>query len=205
MRSHLAPSLIVALATSALSACTGGIDNPDPNGEEPEDPAECAVTRSYTGLGGDALEANRVALSAGTDRLRLKPYAALATEYNRALGITDFSTAAYASTFGAPPARWFREPKASASIVYAAFALGFEGCLEHTATGATYAEAPTAASADPICRAQALRAWNRPATDEEVATCVDYAVNQTPAADGPRRRWAYACAAVLSASGFLAY
>ncbi len=148
---------------------------------------------------------DRPVIAARSDRMRLKPFTALATEYSRALGLASFDTSAFAATFGKPPARWFSEPAASASTVYGAFALAFAACTQHTASDAQYASAPDAATADPICRDHARRAWSREATEPEVAACVDYTVNKTNPADAAPKRWAYSCAAVVSATGFLAY
>jgi hypothetical protein len=204
MRTRPVPPL-AALALS-LAACVGSTPPAaDDDIPDDEDPAVCEQARTYTGLGGTPLEAERQAIVARADRMRLKPFAALSAEYSRALGLASFDTSAFAATFGRPPARWFTEPAAGASTVYGAFALAFAACQQHTATGAAYAAPPTRASADVICRELARRAWHRDATDAEAAACVTYAVDQTDPADAPRRRWAHPCAAVLSASGFLAY
>ena len=188
-----------------LAACIG--EAPTPGGDDgggDDDPAACVQARTYAGFGG-SLEGDRAAIAAGSDRLRVKPFAALAAEYTRALGLATFDTSAYAATFGKPPARWYAEPQASANTIYAAFALAYDACTQHTATGAMYGAAPDATAADQICRDLVRRAWNRDATADEASTCAAYAVSQTDPADAPRKRWAYSCAAVLSASGFLAY
>jgi hypothetical protein len=169
------------------------------------DPPQCALTRSYTGFGGRLLEATRPALEAGADRLRLKPFAALATEYSRALTLAMFDTAAYAATFGKPPARWFNEPSASANTIYAAFALAYDACTQQTATDATYAAAPDPNTATLACHDYVQRAWHRDATAEETAACVTFAIDKTASISNPRARWAYTCASVLSSSGFLTY
>lgn len=195
-------------ATLALAACSTSLQPTPPDddgGDDGDDPAACVAGRTYVGLGGDALEADRAVGLAGADRLRLKPFAALATEFDRALGLTGFDTRAYAATFGRPPARWFEEPAASANTLYGSFALAFDACKQHTASGGVYDAAPTAETADVVCRDLARRGWDRAATDDEASACATYAVNQTLASDPPARRWAYACAAVMSASGFLAY
>ena len=188
----------------ALAGCTGNIGGDDqPPGDD--EPVVCQQERSYTGFAGTPLESERPAIEAGSDRVRLKPFTALAAEYARALGLTTFDTRAYAATFGRPPARWYAEPAASANTVYAAFALAFDACTQHTATAPLYADAPNATSAGLACRDFARRAWHRDATEDEAAACVTYTMDQTPPADAPRKRWAYSCAAVLSASGFLAF
>jgi hypothetical protein len=205
-RTHLA-----FIAALGLAACSNALDPADDGGGGGDDDGGgelplCTVeARSYVGFGGGALERDREVAAAGADRLRLKPFVALAAEYARVLGLDAFNTGAYAATFGRPPARWFEEPAASANTLYAAYALAFEACSRHTAAGEPYAAAPTADAAEATCRELARRAWDREATDDEASTCATFAVNQTDPADAPRRRWAYTCAAVLSASGFLAY
>jgi hypothetical protein len=201
MRIH---RLLPFLFAGALVACAGTVDAGDDGGGD-DGPTECQPARSYAGFGGGMLETDRPVIAARADRLRLKPFATLATEYARALGLTSFDTAAYANTFGRPPARWFAEPAASANTVYGAFAMAYDACTQHTATDGQFAAAPDATSADAVCRDHARRAWNREASEPEVTACVDYTLNQTAAADPARKRWAYSCAAVLSASGFLAY
>lgn len=194
------------ILTIALAGCTGTVDGGgDDGGDDGPDPVVCEPTRTYVGFGGGPLEGNRPAIEAGTDRLRLKPFTALANEYAAALGLTTFDTKAYAATFGRPPARWYAEPTASANTVYAAFALAYDACTQHTAQAPLYATAPDANSAGLNCRDWVRKAWHREATDDEVNACVSYAVDQTLPSDPARKRWAYSCAAVLSASGFLAY
>jgi hypothetical protein len=201
-------SFLTALSLLLGAGCVGDIGGSAGDDDTAADAgvaSACAAGRSYTSFGGDALEATRVQLAAGADRVRIKPYDALATEYAKALGLSTFNTAAYAATFGRPPARWYIEPQASANTIYAAFALAYEACLQHTAADARYTSAPTPTLAHPICRELATRAWHREMTDAEVAVCASFAVDKTNPADPSPKRWAYTCAAVLSASGFLAY
>jgi hypothetical protein len=47
--------------------------------------------------------------------------------------------------------------------------------------------------------------WNRAPNPDEVGACVDMATNGTASEPDPRRRWAYTCASVLTAAGFLSY
>jgi hypothetical protein len=194
----------------ATAACTGDIGaggddgSGSGSGSGSSDPDLCPTARSYTGFGTTPLEADRPVLAAGADRMRLKPYAALAAEYARALGLSSVDTTAFAATFGKPPARWYAEPAASANTLYAAFALAYGACSQFTSTGGAFDTAPTAAQASALCGDFAHRAWNRDMSDAELASCVDYATTKT-GSDAPARRWAYTCAAVLSASGFLSY
>ena len=193
----------------AAPACTGSFEttppDDDPGGDDGDDQGPlCTVeARSYTGLGGFALEADRLEAAAYTDRVRLKPFGALAAEYRRVLG-TEVNTGPYRATFGAAPPRWYEEPQASATNLYATFALSFGACNAFTAGGDEYAAAPTAETADEQCRLFARRFWNREASDEQASACATYAL-ATDESDPPRRRWAHACAAVLSSVGFIAY
>ena len=187
-------SIMFAVVPLALGACAGDITGAgDDDGSGSDEPVVCEQTRSYDGFGSTPLETGRAEIEPGSDRLRVKPY-----------GLASFNTSAYATTFGRPPARWYSEPQASANTLYAAFALAFDACSQHTASDAKYANAPTMQTAAEVCREIAVKAWHREASDAEVIACATYAVDQTAAYE-PRRRWAYTCAAVLSASGFLAY
>lgn len=198
----------------SLGACVGTVEGTGTGGDDDDDgmgsgsnmppPVTCDQARTYTNFGGKDLTADRPKIAAGTDRMRMKPFGSLASEYNRALGITGFNTAAYAGVFGKPPIRWYEEPQASAATIYSSFALAFDGCSQATATGADYTMAPSATVADRLCRDFARKAWNREMTDDEASHCATYAVN-TNSADPPQKRWAYACASVLTASSFIAY
>ncbi len=206
-RFNLTVGILSALTLAACVGEIGGNDDDDDDIVDDDDdmqPVTCDAARTYTGFGG-ALDTDRPQIEPGSDRMRVKPFGVLASEYNRALGITGFSTQAYAATFGRPPVRWYQESAASANTVYAAFALAYTGCTQKTSSGADFAMAPTATIADRICRDFARTAWSREATDAEASACAAYAVNQTTASDDPRKRWAYTCASVLTASGFLAY
>jgi hypothetical protein len=212
-RKHL--TALGIISTLWLGACAGLIDGTDEGegegeGEgsgsgEPEAPVVCTQAREYKNMGGEDLTADRPTIAVSTDRLRMKPYASLAEEYKRSLGLTDFSTVAFAGTFGKPPARWYEESTASASTIYAAFALAYDGCTRKAAAGGDFDLVPSATIADRVCRDLARVAWNREATDDEAAACATYAVNQTRATDPARTRWAYTCATVLTATHFIAY
>jgi hypothetical protein len=47
--------------------------------------------------------------------------------------------------------------------------------------------------------------WSRTASPDQTAACVDVAVTGAATVTDPRKRWAYACASVLSSAGFLTY
>ena len=188
-----------------LVGCVGEIGGA--GGDDTMEPEEvtCEQARTYTGFGGNALESDRPKIEAGSDRMRIKPFASLSAEYTRALELASFDTAPYAATFGRPPARWYNEPQASANTVYAAFALAYDACTRRTALGGDYNTAPEINIANRLCKDFAMRAWQREADAAETTACATYAIEKTNPADAPAKRWAYTCAAVLTASGFLAY
>lgn len=203
-------ALLVPLATAP--ACVGGIndqtsdDDDDSDDEDDEEELNCTeLGRTYTGIGGATLSAGRPEVAPYSDRQRMKPFSALEGEYGRVLGNTGADVAGFAATFGKAPARWFEEPGASANTMYASFTLAYQGCLEMTATGAAYAAAPDQASAGTACGDFARRFWDRNAETEEIDACVEYAVEGTASVSDVRQRWAYACASVLTAAGFVSY
>lgn len=190
--------------------------------------ATCStLARKYKGFGGTTLPANpaepgavlawtREDAIAGVDRLRYKPYSALTGEYPRVTGVAAPQLlGASSTTFGTPAARWSTEPQASAVNIYTAFRVSFETCLQYTATDTKYAAAPVDPAASTECGAMARKFWSRTATADEVKACaqvamVDSATEVNPQTNtttntDPRRRWAYACASVLSSAGFMTY
>jgi len=183
----------------------GGPDGPGGPGGPGGEMNRCDPGRSWLGFDGAPLDLRRVDAPAGADGHRVKPYSALAGEYARVLGKTPASLASLANTFGAAPERWYDEPQASAVSIYASLRVAFQGCLAVTGAGAKYAAGPDAASAATECGAWAQAFWSRAATPQEIDACVRVAVEGTAKEPDARRRWAYACASVLSAAGFLAY
>lgn len=165
----------------------------------------CAQGREYVGFGGGNLAADRVAGEVGEELRRPKPFSALSTEFTRVLGSTPTRLAAAESTFGIAPARWFTEPTMSAVSVYTTFRIAFEGCLTLTAQPAKYGTAPTDATARTECAAWAERFWSRKALSPELDACVQVAVRDATVETNARRRWAYGCAATLSAADFLTF
>src|SRR5947208_3360509 len=81
--------------------------------------------RKYVGFGNADLVATRVDGLAGSDRARLKPFAALKSEYTRVTGSSPSSLDAWAPTFGIPEPRWYSEPISSALIVTTTYAVSF--------------------------------------------------------------------------------
>jgi hypothetical protein len=180
--------------------------------------------KPHVGLGGDDVAAKADGPPSG-DRARAKPFTALLTEYGRVLG-SDNAPASIANdgpTFGVAADRWYLEPIASAVFVSTAFDVAFEGCLKLTgdiaggSADAKYAAPPTKETASLECADWTLRFWSRPATPDQIDACVSVAtdttsetygrpsIDETTRATTPQRRWAYACASVLAATGFLTF
>jgi len=187
----------------------------------------CAdMGRSHVGLGGVELTEGRGDGLAHGERGRMKPYTALTTEYARVLGdkASPQMIKETGSTFGGPPARWFIEPQPGAVNLYTAFNVGFEACLRTTGgipvdqvtPDPKFKEVPTDGAVRPQCADWVRKFWSRDGSPEEIQGCVDVALGspkETVADNGnlqtrdttPERRWAYACASVLTATGFLSY
>ncbi|HEX4621567.1 MAG TPA: hypothetical protein VH208_08370, partial [Myxococcaceae bacterium] len=150
------------------------------------------------------LTADRLDADIGLDRGRVKPYGALTTEYPRVLTNTPGLIPQMASTFASPPARWYSEPQGSAITAYSSFRIAFQGCLTATA-GTAFSTAPTSSSATKQCATWATSFWSRTPSAADIQACSDYAVNGTTTETNANRRWAYACASVLTGAGFLTY
>jgi hypothetical protein len=190
----------------------GGNGGPGEDGTNPgedgkpaaDDPALC-TSKTYAGFDNRELTGERKVLKLGTDRSRMKPFSALQTEYARVLGNTPASLTGSAATFGQPPARWYEEPAANAVALQTAYSIAFDGCLTYTGTAAEFASAPDAASAETQCAAMARKFWSKTPGPSEISSCVEVATTGSAAEPNARRKWAYACASVLTSAGFLAY
>lgn len=187
-------------------------ENPPPTGEEPPPPPanHCDFGKSYTGFAGTVLEVGRVDHDLGMEQGRVKPFVALVTEYPRVLGNNPALLGTAASTFGSDPARWYTEPAANAVSIYTAYRIAFQGCLTATSTDAKWASVPSITTAQTECGAWARKFWSRTPTAAELGACQKVAMEDTlregtNTNPDPRRRWAYACASVLTSAGFLTY
>jgi hypothetical protein len=219
MRNLLHLSVLVALFVAACSSEDGdqlrGRNNAaptdpgaapavDPNAPPTVDPATCGG-KTFTGFDGENLTQKRVVANAGVDRGRFKPFDALAGEYARVLGNTPASLAAEADTFGKAEPRWYDEPAVGGVVLQTSFKIAFDGCLTFVASSADYAAAPTAATASTKCAEMARKFWSRTASPDQITDCSDVALTGAAAEPDPRRKWAYACASVLNAAGFVTY
>ena len=64
---------------------------------------------------------------------------------------------------------------------------------------------PDATTAPIKCSAFATKFWSRDPDTDEVASCVDVALNGAANEPAARRKWAYTCASVLSSAPFLTF
>lgn len=209
-------ALLIAACGDDPENLTGRRNNPgndpnDPNAQgdpnaptDPTDPALC-TSKEYAGFDNIPLHSTRVVAKLGVDRGRVKPFSALQTEYARVLGAAPASLQGAGPTFGQVPARWYDEPQANAVALQTAYGIAFDGCLTYTQTAPEFAAAPDAASAATQCAAMARKFWSKTPAPQEVQACVDVATTGTATEPQPRRKWAYACASVLSSAGFLTY
>lgn len=180
-------------------------EDPGSTSGGPTDPKTCTPGKAYMGMGGLDLVAGRVVANAGTDRGRFKPYSSLAAEFQRVLGNTPASLAGAADTFGKPEPRWYDEPSVGSVVLQTSYTIAFDGCLTYTATAPEFAKAPTAADASAQCAAMTKKFWSRTASPDQITACADVAVSGSASIPDARKRWAYACASVLTSAGFLTY
>ena len=179
-----------------------GTGNPPPG---TVDPSTCSPGRAYNGMAGANIVDGRAVANAGVDRGRFKPYSSLAGEFQRVLGNTPASLAGAADTYGRPEARWYDEPAVGSVVLQTSYSVAYDGCITYTETSPDFAAAPTAADAPAKCAAMARKFWSRTASPDQIAACADVAVSGSAAVTDVRKRWAYACASVITSAGFLTY
>src|SRR5690606_22251943 len=110
-----------------------------------------------------------------------------------------------AGSFDVPPARWYGEAEYSAVSLHAAASIAYEGCLAYTKANDAFATEPTDESARAECTKLMRKAWSRSPSPEEIGGCADLAVKTLADEKDVHRRWAYACASVLSSTQFLTF
>lgn len=213
-------SALFVASIAIVAGCDGEADslegrgnkggNGDPNAPGgPGDPGAIQCTqapdgRSYSDFGGMKLEESRADENVGVNRARVKPFASLEKEFVRVLGAAPASLKGAAGSFDVPPARWFGDGQYGAVSLHAMSTIAYEGCLAYVKGKPNFAAAPTAETAKAECSALMRKAWSRSPSPEEITGCVDLAVKLGDEKD-VSRRWAYACASVLSSSQFLTF
>ncbi len=168
--------------------------------------ANACAPKSYKGFEGTSVDVGATAEEAGKNRLRIKPFDVIGSEIKRVMNVdVSSSLTSLADTFGAAPIRWYDEPSSNAVSTIAMYEVAFEACLTYTATPAEFAAAPAQDTATAACTAMERKFWSRTPNPTEISACANNAVVNTVAEKDARRRWAYTCAAVLSAAGFATY
>ena len=175
-----------------------------PPAADPLNPATCDQGFTYEGFGGLQLQVGRDDTSVGFDRDRVKPLSALRGEYARVLGTMPAMLDSLSNTFGNTPPHWYIEPQSNAVSLFSSMRVAFVGCLNVTAT-TDYDVMPDPTNARTICADFSHRYWSRAATSDELDECVQMVTTKTTEETDPRRKWAYACASVLSSASFLTY
>jgi hypothetical protein len=174
-----------------------------PGGTDPGDPVLC-TSRTYAGFDSTQLHADRLVARVGIDRSRIKPFSALSDEYTRVLGAAPATLAGSGPTFGQVPKNWYEEPQSNAVALQTAYSIAFDGCITYTAKP-EFDATPDATNAPVQCSAMARKFWSKTPSPQEIQACVDVATTGAAAEPQPRRKWAYACASVLTSAGFLTY
>lgn len=205
-------SALAVLGCDDPNELTGGPGDRGRNGEDGTDDSaaalectEAPVGRSYTLFDGTKLEQSRHNENVGVNRARVKPFAAMEKEFQRVLGVVPPSLKDSAGSFDVPAARWFGEAEYSAVSLHAMAEISFEACLAYTKTSPAFAAPPTAETAGAECSKLMRKAWSRSPSPDEISGCADLATTALADEKDVGRRWAYACASVLSASQFLTF
>jgi len=173
-------------------------------GADPNQPGNCKEGAPHPGFAGHDFVADRKPGGLGDDRRRVKPFSSLRTELARALGQAPAGLDTNAAAFGEVPPRWFAEPQAGAVSLYTTYGVAFTGCYD-TMTQPAFSQAPTAQSASDECSKMQRKFWQRTPSPDEVKVCAELATAGLASEPAPRRRWAHACAAVLTSASFTTY
>jgi hypothetical protein len=189
----------------------GGDGTEDPNGVDPNapppgdptQPGTCKEGVPHVGFAGTDFVQDRKAGGIGSERRRIKPYTALRTDFQRVLGNVPPGMNAAGAAFGDVPARWYAEPVSGAVALNTTYSLAFTGCYD-SMTDAKYTAMPTPQTATAECTAWERKFWSRTGTADETKQCEDL-IAGLAAEPVARRRWAHACAQVMTATGFTTY
>jgi hypothetical protein len=172
-------------------------------GADPTQPGTCKEGIPHAGFAKVDFVADRKPGPIGADRRRVKPYTALRTEFQRALGTVPPLMAQSVAAFGDVPTRWYIEPSEGAVSLYTTYTLAFTGCYD-SMTAANFGQVPTQESATIECAKMQRKFWQRSPAPEEAKACADLAVGLTTETVA-RRRWAHACASIITSAGFTTY
>ena len=181
---------------------TPGPGGETPPGTPPRVPGACEAN-PHVGFAGQDFVSDRKPGEIGSNRRRVKPYSALGAEFTRALGVVPTDLVVNRAAFGDAPARWFSEPSEGAVSLFTTYTLSYTTCYD-TMTGANFQVAPTATTAPAECATMQRKFWQRTPGPDETKACADLVLGSTTETN-VRRRWAHACASILTSSGFTTY
>lgn len=213
-------NLSFVFSTFLLSVALVGCDDPTSklgrhNAQGEDDPTkagaaalECTAApqgRSYALFDGTKLEASRANENVGVNRARTKPFSVLEAEYKRVLGVVAPTIKDSASSFPASTARWYADSSYSAVSLNAIAELSYKSCVEYTKSASQFSAAPDSETARAECEGLMRKAWSRAPSPDELDACSELAVTGLADETNARKRWAYVCASVLSASQFLTF
>jgi hypothetical protein len=183
-----------------------GADGTNPDGTpgaDPTQPGSCAEGVPHPGFANTDFVGDRKPGAIGENRRRVKPYSALRTEFQRAIGTIPAGLNTSGAAYGDVPARWFAEPTAGAVSLFTTYTLAFTGCFD-SMTAAQFTQQPTAQTASTECATMQRKIWQRSPTPDETKACADLAVGLTEETVA-RRKWAHACASIMTSAGFTTY
>lgn len=178
-------------------------DEVSPSTNDPMQPGACTTGVPHVGFASTDFVSDRKAGALGENRRRIKPFTAMRTELERVLGSAPADLDQSTAAFGEVPARWYAEPTAGAVSLFTTYTIAFRACYASMAS-APYDADPTAASASAECAKLQRRAWQRSPTPAEIEGCSAFVLGLTTETV-PRRRWAHACASVMTSAGFTTY
>ena len=176
----------------------GGDDSVDadgdgiPDDQEPGSTAtalECKQGIPHPGFADFDFVSDRKPGVIGDNRRRVKPFSALSSEFQRALGAVPKDLQTSVAAFGDTPARWFSEPQAGAVSLFTTYNLAFTACYD--------------ANVPLDCAGLQRKIWQRTPTPEETKACTDFIAGLTE--PDARRKAAHACASIMSSAGFTTY
>ncbi len=212
-----------------LTADGPGVDDPSTPGDGSQPPvitsqaAVCSTGpkgRSYKSLDGHPLEYDRANVDLGVDIARLPTSGQLIETQRGGLGQDFYQLHLYTREFGEAFGQqegltlrgWFQPTTPGISLAWTFFYSSYRACLEAVTNPQIYqppeawTQTPTAQTAPVQCRRWMMTLWWDLPTEEQVADCADFAVNEIPTlAQTPAQQWAYVCASIMSSAAGVAY
>jgi len=187
-----------------------------------------SVGRTYRGLAGEVLEADRLDTDPSYDRLRPLPNPQVSNEWSL-LGRIQLATGgdhhtdpamrdpSVGNTFGNVPPRWYDEADIGAFSLSLVFNFAYRNCLYAFANQRNYRNttdwfeltdaAPTPTTARTFCEHAVPHALSRTPSEAELQGCVDTILDVQALGEetDPPRIWAYGCAYAVSTPMYLTY